>query len=312
MVADGVRCHYLEAGADAAGADGTPLLLLHGTAIDSAALSYGPSLPRLAEQRRVIALDWPGYGTSERAAGHLTGDDHVAHVGAFLDAMGVRRAHLAGFSMGGAAALGFALNAPDRVASLTLIGSYGLDPQLPVPLLPYLALRAPVLTRGVIWALRRSRILTRLALARVVFARPRSVTPQLVDEVHQQLRLPEAERSFVAWLRGELRPFTLGTSFAERLPEIRVPTLFLHGRGDRVVPCSKAERAHALVADARLVAIDHCGHWVTREAPDTFRAELLAFTRAQDDAQAVRRAPATPGRSAAARACVRTSARRRR
>src|SRR5690606_7163949 len=53
VVVDGVRCHYLEAGS------GEALVLLHGTAIDSAGLSFGPSIPHLARSHRVLALDWP-------------------------------------------------------------------------------------------------------------------------------------------------------------------------------------------------------------------------------------------------------------
>jgi pimeloyl-ACP methyl ester carboxylesterase len=273
-VAAGLRCHYLEAGSGA----GPPLLLLHGTAIDAADLSYGPSLPALGARRRTVALDWPGYGASERPSAPLSADDHVALVGAFLDALGAPRAHLAGFSMGGAAALGFALRSPERVASLTLIGAYGLDATLPLPLLPYLALRAPALEGGAVRALRRSPRLTRLVLARIVFADPRSATPRLVAAVQRQLRAPEAERSFVAWLRGELRPFALATSFAEHLADLRVPTLLLHGRGDRVVPWRKAARAHARLPGSRLVVLPRCGHWLMREAPEAFRSELLAFT----------------------------------
>lgn len=272
MVAGDVRYHYLTAG------EGTPLVLLHGTAIDAATLSYGPSLPELATRHRVVALDWPGYGASERPRVAMTVQDHVASLAVVLDALGFDRVHLAGFSMGGAAALGFALEAPEKVASLTMIGSYGLDDSLPVPLLPYLALRAPALRRGVVWGLRRSRLLTRLVLRTIVFADPGRVTADLVADVHRHLRAPEAERSFVAWLRGELRPWKLGTSFADRLDALTVPTLLLHGREDRVVPWRKALRASERIDDARLVVVPGCGHWVMREAPETFRRELLAFT----------------------------------
>ncbi len=270
VVAGGVRYHYLTAG------EGPPLVLLHGTAIDAAVLSYGPSLPVLARHHRVVALDWPGYGTSERPRVTPTLHDHVASLGLVLDALGLARVHLVGFSMGGAAAIGFTLDAPDRVASLTLIGSYGLDDSLPVPVLPYLALRAPALRRGVVWTLRRSRLLTRLVLRTIVFADPARVTDELVDDVHRHLRTPEAERSFVAWLRGELRPLKLGTSFADRLGEVAAPTLLLHGREDRVIPWRKAHRASERIDGARLVVVPGCGHWVMREAPETFRREVLA------------------------------------
>lgn len=280
VVANGLRCHALEAGS------GPPLVLLHGTAIDSATLTYGPSLPHLAAHHRVLALDWPGYGGSEHPRARATMDDTVALLAGFLDAMGLERVHLAGFSMGAAAGIAFALRFPERVATLTAIGAYGLDAGLPVPLLPYLAMRVPRLGRSVVWSLRRSRRLTRLVLTHVVFSDGRLVSEELVREVHAQLRAPEAERSFVAWLHGELRPFALGTSYAERLHDVRVPTLLLHGRNDRVIPWRKAKRASERIPGARLVSVPGCGHWVPREAPEVFRRELLAFTRTRspDDA----------------------------
>lgn len=252
--------------------------MLHGTAIDSAELSYGPSLPVLARQHRVIALDWPGYGQSERPPSDMSMPELVDLLAGFLDEVGVERAHLAGFSMGGAVALGLALNAPERVETLTLIGSYGLDATAPLPLLPYLALRAPMLSTSVTWTMRRSRALTRLVLTNIVFANRRRVTPELVDAAHTELGRPDAERSFVAWLRGELRPYGFETSFESRLHEVSVPTLLLHGRGDRVVPWHKAERASKRIPGARLKVVEDCGHWVPREAGDVFRKELLAFT----------------------------------
>jgi pimeloyl-ACP methyl ester carboxylesterase len=273
ILAGDVRCHYLEAG------QGEPLVLLHGTAIDSASLSYRPSLPYLSRQHRTIALDWPGYGQSELPRTSLTSNDYVQLLLRFLDALGLERVHLAGFSMGGAIALGLALHAPKRLATLTMISSYGLDANLPVPLIPYLALRAPKLRKTVIWGLRRSRLLTRLVLRHLVLADPTLLTPELVNDVHNQLRAPEAERSFLAWLRGELRPLRLVTSYADRLNEVNTPTLLLHGRRDRVISWRKAELAQKQLPKARLVVVPSCGHWLPREAPETFREELLEFTQ---------------------------------
>ncbi|HZJ09043.1 MAG TPA: alpha/beta fold hydrolase [Trueperaceae bacterium] len=274
VVANGVRCHYLEAGVG-----GLPLVLLHGSAIDSASLSFGPSLPELGEHHHVVALDWPGYGSSERPIVDMGMRDFLSLLGAFLDAMGFDRVHLAGFSMGGAVALGFSLEAPARVNTLTLIGSYGLDDSLPVPLLPYLALRVPNLSASVAWGMRRSRLLVSLVLKYVVFSNPELVTSELVSAVHEQLKEPAAARSFVAWLRGELRPFRLGTSYAGQLSDVAVPTSLLHGRNDKVVPWPKASQASERIAGSRLVVVPSCGHWVPREAPELFRRELLAFTR---------------------------------
>jgi pimeloyl-ACP methyl ester carboxylesterase len=275
VVVDGLRCHYLEAG------DGPPLVLLHGTAIDSAQLSFGPSITVFARHHRVLALDWPGYGTSEMPRLALSVADHVDLLESFLDRVDTGPAHVAGFSMGGAVALGLAARAAARVRTLTLIGSYGLDATVPVPVLPYLAMRMPRLRQSVVWGLRRSRLLTRLILQHVVFANGALVTPELVRDVHEQLRAPEAERSFVAWLRGELRPFGYGTSYADELERITVPTLLMHGQRDRVISARKAVRAHERMPASSLRVVPGCGHWVMREAPDTFRKELAGWTRRQ-------------------------------
>lgn len=275
VLAGGYRLRYLEAGS------GPPLVLLHGTAIDSAALSYGPSLPELAKEHRVLALDWPGYGGSERPKVDMTMLELVALLDAFLDAVGIERVHLAGFSMGGAVALGFALHTPWRIATLTLIGSYGLDDRLPLPVLPYVAMHVPNLSRSVVWGMRRSRLLVRLVLRNIVFSDSGLVSKELVEKVHAQLKAPEAERSFVAWLRGEMRPFRLGTSYADRLGEVAVPTLLLHGADDRVVPSRKAKRASAQIKGSRLVLVPGCGHWVPREATAVFIEELSDFTAEQ-------------------------------
>lgn len=280
VLAGGVRCHYLEAG-PAQAEDAPPLVLLHGTAIDSAALSFGPSLPHLGRQRRTLALDWPGYGHSERPREALGTEDYVALLDEFLDALAIDEAHLVGFSMGGAVALGFALRSPARARTLTLIASYGLDDRMLVPLLPYLALRAPRLSHSVTWGMRKSRLLTRLVLSNIVFADASLVTSELTAAVHEQLATPEAERAFVAWLRGELGPLRLGTSYEARLPELRVPTLLLHGRGDRVVSWRKAARASRKIPGAKLATVPGCGHWLMREAPEAFHRELLAFTADQ-------------------------------
>ncbi len=271
-VVRGVRCHHLEAG------DGPPLVVLHGTAFDSAALSYGASMPALAERHRVIALDWPGYGESEVPLPSLSMDDYVDLLDAFLEARGVERAHVAGFSMGGAVALGYALKHAPRVASLSMIGSYGLDARMPVPLVAFLTMRMPLLQRGIVWSLRRSKALTHLVLGRLVFADRRLVTDDLVEEVHRQVSAIEAERSFIAWLRGELGPFRLATSYAEKLGGVATPVLLLHGRRDLVVPWRKAKAAHERLPSSRLVVVPRCGHWVMREAPDAFVDTLLGFT----------------------------------
>lgn len=127
-----------------------PLVLLPGASVDSARLSYRRVLGGLSRGRRVLAPDWPGQGASgDLPSGALEGLDvgfYAGFVGRFMDACGVRRADLAGLSLGGAAALGFVLRRPGRVGALVLANPYGLGGGIPRRRLVYLAARA--LARG--------------------------------------------------------------------------------------------------------------------------------------------------------------------
>src|SRR5438270_4099123 len=108
---------------------GDPLVLIHG--VGGWAENWREVMgPLAATGRRVIAVDLPGFGESERPARvrHFGPDDpfYARFTVALLDALAIRSAHVVGSSMGGAVAYMTAVSAPDRVRSLTLAASGGL------------------------------------------------------------------------------------------------------------------------------------------------------------------------------------------
>lgn len=275
VTSHGLRTHYLRAGAS-----GPPVVLLHGSAIDSSRLTYGPSIPAFADAFAVYAPDWPGYGRSQATTAPSDFAFYSTFVQEFLDALDLPRVHLAGFSMGGGAALEFALQFPERVESLTLIDAYGLGMRLHVPFAPYLALRFPMVDTLTWAALRREKNLLKWFLKGFVFANPRLVTNELVDAVHQEVMAPGIEDSFMAWLRDEIKPTSLRSSYHARLKDLRVPTLLLHGTRDLIIPASRARRAAMVIPNAKLELVRRCGHWLPQEARDTFQTKFLAFLKA--------------------------------
>lgn len=118
--------HYLDSGTaqrpTPGGSNVTPIVLLHGIFAEK---DHWVDFARpLTSQYRVIAPDIPGFGESTRRADQAY--DYAAHVtrlAAFLDALGLPRVHLAGNSMGGTIAALFALQHPERVASVAFIGA---------------------------------------------------------------------------------------------------------------------------------------------------------------------------------------------
>ena len=126
---DSVRLHYLEQGS------GTVLVLLHGFALSAELNWAGPgAMDSLAGRFHVIALDLRGHGASDKLYDPAAYGTHfVDDVVALLDHLGVRRAHIAGYSLGATLALRLAALHPDRVISVVLGGGGWQPPGAPPP-----------------------------------------------------------------------------------------------------------------------------------------------------------------------------------
>lgn len=307
---DGLRVAYLTAGPDDSkevngdgekaeregdrvnGADGTdgahgtevrggsdpPIVLLHGGGLDRAVLSWKHTIPALATDRRVYAPDWPGFGASDPPdvpEGAITTDYFLTVLERFRAALGVEEVTLCGISMGGGVALGYSLTYPERVSRLVLIDSYGLGGVIPGGRLGSLFVRFPSVSEAVFEALARSRRLTALT-ARGVVARG-NLDATLVREMHETAQRPGAADTWRAFQRNDVRPEGLRTNYLDRLPDLSVPTLLIHGERDPLVPVEWAIRAGTLIPDAEVRAIPDCGHWPPREIPDTTNEHLRAF-----------------------------------
>lgn len=267
----GIRTHYLHAGEA-----GPPVLLLHGGGTDSAALSWKLTIEPLAEHFRVFAPDWPGYGDSDRPAIRYTMDFYIRFLGELMTALDISAASLAGVSMGGGIAMGFALGSPERVHKLVLVDSYGLQPAAPSHTLSYVFIRLPWVNE-LTWAVfKQSRELARLSLQNI-FYRPQAVSDELADEVFAELRKPRAGRAFISFQRDEISWRGLRSVYMDRLHELNVPTLIIHGEKDGLVPLKYAQEAHQRIRGSRLYVIPECGHWPQREKPEEFNRVLLDF-----------------------------------
>src|SRR5438270_12680261 len=123
---DGVMTNYHEAGS------GTPVILIHGSGPGvSAWANWRLAIPSLAEQLHVFAYDQVGFGYSELPAQHSYGLARwTEHLLSFMQAVGIKRAHLVGNSMGAAVALAAAVTHPEVVDRLVLMGPMGVHFQL--------------------------------------------------------------------------------------------------------------------------------------------------------------------------------------
>jgi pimeloyl-ACP methyl ester carboxylesterase len=267
----GTNVNYLHAGEN-----GEHLLLLHGGGTDSACLSWGHLVTSFAGKHKVFAPDWPGYGESDRPDVQYSIPYYISVLTDFTNALGLDRISIAGISMGGAIGLGFTLNHPDRVGKLVLVDSYGLQDRAPAHKLSYLFVRMPLVNSFTWWTIARSRSMAAASL-KGIFSDPNQVTDELVDLVFAELNKPKAGQAFRSFQMEEMRWDTMTTVYMDRLDEIQVPALIIHGAQDSLVPLHFAEEAHSRIQGSKLIVIPVTGHWPQREKPEEFYKIVSAF-----------------------------------
>jgi len=256
---------------------GTPVVLLHGGVTDHALMSWRKTMPALVDAGyRVFAPNYPGYGASPPDDRITTTDDMIHLLEEMLDFWALPQAVLVGLSMGGAVALGYTLAHQERVKKLVLVGPYGIQDRVPYHFWSYLYLKVP----GVLdfsWGLvRNSRSVARMMLNSII-RNPESRTDELLEEVLDAMKNPHSQRTFARWQHDEVRRDGVKTNYTERLHEITIPVLLVHGTHDTGVPLAYAERAASRLPNARLEVFENAGHWTQRDYPDRFNRLLLEF-----------------------------------
>ncbi len=161
---DDLRARCLAAGTGGA----PPTLLLHGGGFDAAEFSYRHAIEPLCRLRPLLALDWSGYGGSDKPDLQYDLAYYARFLERLMESLGIECAALVGASLGGGAALSFALRSPERVERLVLVASYGLGSDVPHGRLGYFLVHAPLAADLVYALLRRSRRSLRWGLRRIV------------------------------------------------------------------------------------------------------------------------------------------------
>ena len=235
--AAGRRLRYFETG----GAPGIPVMLIHGFGGDLNTWMF--TQPALAEGRRTIAFDLPGHGGSAKDVGSGDPETLADALDAAMEALGIDRAHLVGHSMGGAVAALVAMRRPKRAASLTLIASAGLGPEINGPFID-----------GFIHASRRREAAE--VLSQLVHD-PASVSRAMIEETLRYKRLDGVEAALTAIAQAWFADGRQHLYLADRLRQLTIPVQLIWGRNDRIVPVGHAE---ALAAQFPVHILDAAGH----------------------------------------------------
>lgn len=229
--------------------------------------------PLAAAGYRVMAVDLPGFGYSDKPGGY-TMQSYVDFVEAWLDLHCVERAALVGNSMGGAIATAFAALKPERTGAAVLVDPGGFGREV-TWLLRLAGLRVVRLLPR-----RLSRRQVRRGLRRVVADRSR-IEEEDVERIVALDRLPGTRDAFLEIARSAigLRGVRADQGVAGVAPRISAPTLVVWGDRDRIIPPSHAQVAAEAIPGARLAILDGCGHCPQLEDPERFTEVVLGFLR---------------------------------
>jgi pimeloyl-ACP methyl ester carboxylesterase len=254
-----------------AAGEGETVLCVHG--LGGTKASFLPTVAALAESYRVVAMDLPGFGESDKPIGAAYDAPWFARSAfAVLDALGVERAHLIGNSMGGRVAIEAGLIEPDRVEGLVLLS----------PALAWLRDRrwAPVIR-----ALRPELGLVQLAPRQITEGLVRRLIPGAqdgwaaagVDEFLRSYFTARGRAAFYAAARNIYLDEPHGDEgFWTRLPELAPRTLFVWGRQDNLVPIAFMKHVEAVLPEAAHVELDS-GHVPQLEAPRETHEAIKRF-----------------------------------
>lgn len=266
---NGLSIRYFQSGSE-----GLPLVLFHGTG--ESALDWSWVLPKLGENYRVYAPDFPGAGESAKPIRDYTVDFFTQFAADFLNAIGIDRAIIAGNSLGGLVALKIALSRPEQTAGLVMIDSTGLGEavspflsSLTIPALGELAVAGCTTPIG---AVMRSR--SRAALQ---FAHPENIPKEWYAEQEHLSQTFGFLQATLSSLRSQLNPIGQRTVMVDALPKLQMPTLLMWGENDLIFPKSQAEAAVQHLQQGYLKVIPDCGHIPHLEKPDRFVTALNEF-----------------------------------
>jgi 4,5:9,10-diseco-3-hydroxy-5,9,17-trioxoandrosta-1(10),2-diene-4-oate hydrolase len=265
------RIHLHEFGA------GEALLMLHGGGPGASGLSnYVRNVDALARTFRVLVPDLPGYGKSSKGVDEADpfGDQAATMLG-LLDALDIQRAHLVGNSLGGACALRLALEAPERVGRIVLMGPGGIGISQSKPtdglkrLLGYYAGEGPTFDK-----------LRAFICGDLVYDSSR-VTDEVLQERFASSIDPEVVANPPLRAPKDLEAFKrLDFLLDPRLPTLENPTLVMWGVEDRVNPPAGAAMLQQRMPACDSVLFSRTGHWVQWERADEFNAFVAGFLNA--------------------------------
>ncbi|NPD84936.1 alpha/beta hydrolase [Lentimicrobium sp. L6] len=243
--------------------EGSPIILCTGYATNMDLWS-NVFIEALQKHYQVIVFDYRGMGKSSNSGTSFTMASLAKDLSEFMEAIGIKEAHILGWSMGGYVAQMFAIQYPEKLKKLIL---YATDPGDGITINP---------SKEIIGILSSPKS-SSLDLLKTLFPndwlakhpKPWLVLPHATEAYHPKTIGMEYE-AVQKWLEP------LGGSVGH-LHQLKMPVLLICGNKDKVVPCQNSTILHDSIRSSTLINVYDSGHGMMYQIPSTFSSYVLAF-----------------------------------
>ena len=239
---------------------GRPVILLHGW-LGSWGL-WQETMAYLGRYYRTYALDFWGFGESGKKRETYAVQDFVKLVDQFMDRLGIAEAPLVGHSMGGTVSLAVAIQYPERVRKVIVIGSPIIGSSLAVPLKLAGYRFTAFMLFNMMWAFRGGMKVA----APFICSDPRF--PGMMDRDLTSTTVESFLRSIASLRRTDLRPM---------LSQLKIPVMGMYGDRDNIVSPRQWQPLSEGVPQAQIVRWERAQHFVMLDTPQDFMEKLKTF-----------------------------------
>lgn len=258
IIIDNFRVYYRECG------EGDALFLIHGM---GGSLVFDEVILPLSDCFRVIVVDLPGFGLSDKPDVDYSIDFFISIIDKFIEKLNIKSFHILGLSLGGMIAADYCSRHSNKVKTLFIVSSAGLKAvanRLTNPMIFRLfsfVVRSLIFSNS--WALKRFQIGS--------YHNPGKINPKVFYGYYQFMQYPGARR---AWLSAIKNVITVDQFFKNRISSIKNKTIIIWGDDDKTFPFEYAHKFNEIIKDSKLYLIKECGHILTIEKPDEFVSVL--------------------------------------
>jgi len=269
VVVDHLRVHYIATGS------GRTVVMIHGNAGNVEDFEFG-TVKLLAPEYRVVAIDRPGHGRSDRPAAKAATLEYQAELfHQTLSHLGILRPILVGHSWGAALALAYALNYPDDVSGLVLLAPAAYPDGGESRFLRF-ATRQPLIgdLSIVLGKPLLGRTILKQALAQAFYPQP---VPNSYFKTACALWL--GRKQVKAYIEDESALNNSLKGMSQRYSEIRVPVVIVTGDKDKIVSANEnAYRLHSKISGSQLIELKNTGHEIPQTHPESIYSSVTLIS----------------------------------